>query len=43
MAVPRGNLLLASRVDTTVSQLLGQHGGLTQDEVLIPALVLRAP
>jgi hypothetical protein len=43
MAVPRGNLMLASRVDTTVSQLLGQHGALTQDELLIPALVLRAP
>jgi hypothetical protein len=43
MAVPRGNLLLASRVDTTVSQLLGQHGGLTEDELLIPALVLRVP
>ena len=42
MAVPRGNVMLASRVDTTVSQLIGQHGGLTDDEVLIPALVHRA-
>jgi Type I phosphodiesterase / nucleotide pyrophosphatase len=43
MAVPRGNVLLASRVDATVSQLIGQHGGLTDDEVLIPALVRRVP
>jgi hypothetical protein len=43
MAVPRGNVMLASRVDTTVSQLIGQHGGLTDDEVLIPALVHRLP
>jgi hypothetical protein len=43
MAVSRGNVMLASRVDTTVSQLLGQHGGLTDDEVLIPALVHRVP
>jgi hypothetical protein len=41
MAVPRGNVMLASRVDATVSQLVGQHGGLTDDEVLIPALVRR--
>jgi len=26
-----------------VSGLIGQHGGLTDDEVLIPALVHRAP
>jgi hypothetical protein len=43
MAVPRGNVMLASRVDSTVSGLIGQHGGLTDDEVLIPALVHRAP
>jgi Type I phosphodiesterase / nucleotide pyrophosphatase len=43
MAVPRGNVMLASRVDATVSQLIGQHGGLTDDEVLIPALVQRVP
>ena len=41
MAVPRGTVMLASRVDSTVSQLVGQHGGLTDDEVLIPALVHR--
>lgn len=43
MAVPRGNVMLASRVDATVSGLIGQHGALTDDEVLIPALVHRAP
>ncbi len=41
MAVPRGNVMLASRVDATVSRLIGQHGGLTDAEVLIPALVHR--
>ena len=41
MVVPKGDLMLASRVDATVSQLLGQHGGLTDAEVLIRALVHR--
>ncbi|MBK9740069.1 MAG: alkaline phosphatase family protein [Actinobacteria bacterium] len=41
MAVSRGAAMLASKVDTTVSRLLGQHGALTADEVLIPALVHR--
>lgn len=41
MAVSRGTIMLASRVDTTVSRLLGQHGALSPDEVLIPALVHR--
>jgi hypothetical protein len=43
MAVPRGDVMLASRVDATVSHLIGQHGGLTEAEVLIPALVHRVP
>lgn len=43
MAVPRGDVMLASRVDATVSHLIGQHGGLTDAEVLIPALVHRVP
>jgi hypothetical protein len=42
MAIGRGNTLLGSRFDALLSQLLGQHGGLTPDEVLIPALVQRA-
>lgn len=41
MAIARGDVLLASRVDPTVSGLLGQHGALTEDELLIPAVVLR--
>ncbi|MCX6433439.1 MAG: alkaline phosphatase family protein [Actinobacteria bacterium] len=39
MAIARGNTLLASHFDATVSRLLGQHGGLTSAEVDIPALV----
>ena len=42
VAIPHGSWMLASSVDPTVSRLLGQHGGLTDDEVLIPALVHRA-
>ena len=41
MAIARPGTLLASRFDSTVSQLLGQHGGLSPDEVLIPALMHR--
>ncbi len=41
MAIARPGTLLASRFDSTVSQLLGQHGGLSPEEVLIPALVHR--
>lgn len=41
MAVPCDDWMLASRVDATVSRLLGQHGGLTQAEVRIPALIQR--
>jgi hypothetical protein len=41
MAVSGGAALLASRTDATVSGLLGQHGALTDDEVLIPALIHR--
>lgn len=39
VALPRGRAMLSSTVDATVSGLLGQHGGLTPEEMLIPALV----
>jgi hypothetical protein len=42
MAIPRASWMLASSVDPTVSRLIGQHGGLTDQEVLIPALLHRA-
>lgn len=42
MAIPTGGWMLASRVDPTVSSLIGQHGSTSDDEVLIPALVRRA-
>ncbi len=41
MAISTGSTMLASRVDTVVSGLIGQHGALTDDELLIPALVHR--
>ncbi len=41
MAIAVGDTLLASRVDSTVSGLLGQHGALSPDEVLIPLLMHR--
>jgi hypothetical protein len=41
MAVSLGSTMLASRVDTTVSRLIGQHGALSDDEVRIPALIHR--
>ena len=41
MAVSNGSMMLASRVDKVVSGLIGQHGALTADELLIPALVHR--
>lgn len=42
MAIPEGDWMLASRVDPTVSSLIGQHGATSADEVLIPALIRRA-
>lgn len=42
LAIARGHFVLASSVDALASGLRGQHGGLTPDEVLIPALVARA-
>lgn len=42
IVVPRAGWMLASRVDPTISQLIGQHGGLTPDEILIPALTARS-
>jgi hypothetical protein len=41
MAIAEGSTLLASRVDPGVSALLGQHGALTPDELVIPALQMR--
>lgn len=41
VVVAREDWMLASRVDATVSSLIGQHGGLTPDEILVPALVAR--
>lgn len=41
MAICTGSTMLASRVDTVVSGLIGQHGALSADEVLIPALLYR--
>jgi len=41
LAIARDHWILASRVDALVSGLRGQHGGLTPQEVLIPALVER--
>lgn len=42
LAVPHENWMLASSSDRTVSGLLGQHGGLTPEEILIPALAARS-
>jgi len=41
MVIARPGTLLASRFDSMVSRLLGQHGGLSSDEVRIPALIER--
>lgn len=41
VVLARANVALASSVDRTVSSLLGQHGGLTAEELLIPALIAR--
>jgi len=41
LVISRGSRMIASSSDATVSQLIGQHGALTGDEVLIPALVHR--
>ena len=41
VAISRGTTLLASSFDTRVSALLGQHGALTDDEMRIPAIIMR--
>lgn len=41
MAVSRGTTKLTTRADARVSALIGQHGGLTVDEVDVPALRYR--
>ena len=41
MVLARGNTSLASReVDSVVSSLRGQHGSVTDDELLVPFVVL---
>lgn len=42
VAVARGHRMLSSSVDRIVSGLRGQHGGLTPQEMLVPALMLGA-
>jgi len=41
VAISRGTTLLASSFDTRVSALRGQHGALTDDEMRIPAIIMR--
>jgi predicted AlkP superfamily pyrophosphatase or phosphodiesterase len=41
VAISRGTTALSSSFDTTVSALIGQHGALTEDEMRIPAIVIR--
>lgn len=41
VAVCEQDWMLASRTDPTVSRLVGQHGGMTPDEMLIPILHAR--
>lgn len=41
VVLPRGRWMLASGIDATVSGLVGQHGGLSPEELVIPALVER--
>ena len=41
VAISRGTTLLGSSFDPRVSELVGQHGALTDDEMRIPAIVIR--
>ena len=41
VAISRGTTALSSSFDTRVSALIGQHGALTDDEMRIPAIVMR--
>ena len=41
VAISRGTTALSSSFDTRVSGLIGQHGALTDDEMRIPAIVMR--
>lgn len=41
LAISRGTAALTSAFDTRVSSLIGQHGALTDDEMRIPAIVIR--
>jgi hypothetical protein len=42
VAIASHGVLLESSVDRRVSSLIGQHGGLTQDELQIPCLIVRS-
>ena len=41
VAIAKGTTVLASHVDPLASSLIGQHGSLTDDEMLVPALIHR--
>ena len=41
VAISLGTTALSSSFDTTVSALIGQHGALSDDEMRIPAIVIR--
>lgn len=42
VAISRGTTSLTSSFDPRVSALIGQHGALTDDEMRIPAIIMRA-
>lgn len=42
VAIAHGEVVLASVTDPTVSGLVGQHGALSEEEMLVPAIVVRA-
>jgi hypothetical protein len=41
VAISHGTLCLTSDVDTRVSSLIGQHGAMTAEEMLSPAVIMR--
>jgi hypothetical protein len=41
VAISRGTTLLTSSFDLRVSALIGQHGAMTDDEMRIPAIIMR--
>lgn len=42
VAIAAGEVALASATDPTVSSLIGQHGALSEEEMLVPSIVVRA-